>query len=365
MQETPRQKYEFELWINNVQVGDISRLAKNRSFTLRRNASEDLKFMMDLTAFEDYCAKAGRQPMSTLEPYVTDIRVKRNGEYLFGTQVVELTYELNESEVNMQVRATGFLDLFKDRYITKFYPDTTESTDIWRDAITTTQSGDPSNDFGVEPGTSQYVTGVDRERDYIDQNVRDLLVNLTSLENGNFDFKFNYDRTYEIYQQVGSDRTNNKFTYPYNISSATIPRTALNLYNYIIGLGSGFGEETVRSEYPDNLNAADPVSRANYKTRQKIITFNSISDKNILDENTSAYLSKVKDILMLPSITTNGNFCDLNIIGVGDRIPVEVQNHPAIPLNDTYRIEQIDCSLDDNDAESISLTIDNFGLTGA
>lgn len=364
MPTTPQQKYELELWINGVQVGDISRIAKSRSFTLRRNASEDLKFTMDLTAFERYCALAGRQPMATLEPYVTDIRVKRMGQYLFGVQVVELNYNLAASGISMEVRATGFLDLFKDRYITKTYT-AEEATAIWRDAIDETQSGDPTNDFGVTPGVQQYTTAVPRDRELVDQNVRDLLINMTALVDGNFDFKFNYDRSYEIFEQIGSNRPGNKFTYPYNISSASVPRSALNLYNYIIGLGSGFGEETLRSEYPANAGAADAASRLNYKTRQKIVTFNSVTEQTTLDENTSAYLQRVKDILMLPSIKTNGEFCDLSVIGVGDRVPVEVQGHAAIPLNDTYRIEQIECSLDDNDAEDISLTIDNFGLVGA
>lgn len=358
MPSTPTPKYELELWINGVLVGDISRLAKNRRFTLRRNAGEDLAFLMNLTAFERYCEQSGRSPLATLEPYVTDIRVKRNGQYLFGTQVVELQYNLNQGEINMEVKATGFLDLFKDRYITKSYAGI-ESSAIFRDAIAETQSGDPFNDFNVEQGVQQYVTPVNRDRNYVDQNVRDLLVNLTALVDGNFDFKFSYDRSYEIFEQVGSNRPGNKFTYPYNISGGTVPRSALNLYNYIIGLGSGFGEEALRSIQ------TDPTSQGNYKTRQKIVTFNSVTEQETLDDNASAYLSRVKDILMLPSIKTSGEFCDLSVIGVGDRVPVEVQGHAAIPLNDTYRIEQIDCSIDDNDAEDISLTIDNFSVVGA
>lgn len=357
MPVTPQRKYELELWVNGVQVGDISRLAKSRSFTLRRNASEDLKFNMDLTAFERYCESAGRNPLATLEPYVTDIRVKRMGQYLFGVQCVELNYVLAEGGVSMEVRATGFLDLFKDRFITKTYT-AEEATAIWRDAIADTQDGDPTNDFGVIAGVQQYTTIIDRDRELVDQNVRDLLVNLTSLNDGQFDFRFNYDRSYEIFEQIGANRPGNKFTYPYNISGGSVPRTALNLYNYIIGLGSGFGEEALRSIQED------PASRLNYKTRQKIVTFNSVTEQTTLDENTSAYLERVKEILMLPSIKTDGAFCDLSVIGVGDRVPVEVQGHAAIPLNDTYRIEQIECSLDDNDAEDISLTIDNFGLVG-
>lgn len=355
MPSTPVPKYEFELWINGVQVGDITRLVKDRRYSLRRNASEALTFSMDLRAFEDYCTEAGRDPNEMLVPYVTDVRVKRKGVYLFGVEIQEASFELALDGVKMNVRSAGFLDLFKDRYITATYSGE-ESTDIVRDAIALTQSESPDDDFGVLPGATQEQTGINRDREYVDQNVRDLIVNMTSLEDGNFDIKFNYDRTYDIYQQQGSDRPSNKFTYPYNITSGSIPNTALNLYNYIIGLGSGFGEETLRSI------ASDGVSRGNYKTRQKIISFNSNTLQETLDQNTQAYLPKVKDLLMLPKFNVSGEFCDLGIIGVGDRVPVEVLGYSSISLANTYRIEQIDVSLDENDAEDISLTLDDYGL---
>lgn len=353
MPTTPKPKYELELWVNGVQVGDITRLAKNRSFSLRRNNAEELSFTMDLGAFEAYCEAAGSEPSEMLEAYVTDVRVRRNGAYLFGVQVVDMVYDLNEGGTSLSVKCTGFLDLFRDRYVTKSY-DATEATSIARDLLATTQTDHGS--FGVTNGAEQYNTGVLRDRNYVDQNVKDGLVNLTSLIDGNFDFKFNYDRSFETYEQIGSNRTGYKFTYPYNISSISVPHTGLNTFNYIIALGSGFGEETLRSV------VSDMPSRLNYGTRMRVVSFNSVSEQATLDQNALAVLAQQKDILELPKLKTSGVFCDLNIIGIGDRIPVEIQDHPAIPLNGTYRIEQIECTLDDNDAEEIDLTVDNYGL---
>lgn len=353
---TPTPKYELELWINGAQVGDITKLAQNRRYTLRRNASEDLQFLMSLTAFEAYCESLGAQPQAVLEAYVTEIRVKRAGEYYFGTQVTDMQYNLNQDGINVEVRAAGFLDMLKDRYVTKDY-DGFERVDIARDLIATTQAGDSSNDFGITLGVSQYETLItDTERTYVDQNVRDAIVNLTQLADGNFDFRFTYDKKFETFEQIGSERPAYKFTYPYNIRGGSVPHTALSLYNYIIGLGSGFGTETLRTE------TADGASRGNYKTRQKIVSFNSVSVQQTLDENSYAYLQRVKNILELPKFSVSGELADLSILGVGDRIPVEVQGHSALPLDGMYRIEQIDVSLDENDAEDISLTVDNYGL---
>ena len=43
---TPQIKYELELWINGVMVADISKLAKDRSYTIKRNDSEELAFTL-------------------------------------------------------------------------------------------------------------------------------------------------------------------------------------------------------------------------------------------------------------------------------------------------------------------------------
>lgn len=357
MATTPQLKYELELWINGVMVADISKLATNRRYTIKRNNAEELEFTLDVVAFEAHCVEAGRDPEATLLPYVTDVRVRRNGSYLFGTQVVDINYTFGEDGASMVLKCSGFLDLFRDRYITKTYT-AAESTDIARDMLDDTQI--VYGDFGVVDGPEQYDTGELRDRDFTDQNIKDALINLTDLIDGKFDFAFTYDRKFNTYAMQGSYRPSLKLTYPYNIKSISTPKTALNLFNYTIGLGSGFGEETVRSEGGD---AQDATSRLNYGTRMRIVSFNSVSDQTVLDQNTASENSQTKDLLILPKLTVSSEFLDLNTVWVGDRIPVEVQGHPSLPLNDLYRIEQLSVTIDENDAEIIDLTVDNYGFT--
>ena len=168
-------------------VADISKLATARSYKIKRNDSEELAFTLDVKAFENHCVEAGRDPEATLVPYVTDVRVKREGGYLFGTQVVDISYTFNEGGANMVVKCNGFLDLFRDRYITKTYT-AEEATEIARDMLDDTQV--VYGDFGVENGPEQYNTGTNRDRNFIDQNIKDALMNLTDLIDGQFDFAF-------------------------------------------------------------------------------------------------------------------------------------------------------------------------------
>jgi len=84
------QIYEVELWSRQgVLVADISVLVKTMSFTQERNASESFEMTLDLDAFEDLASSIGTMPMVMLNPYRTDIKVKRRGVYLFGVHVVD------------------------------------------------------------------------------------------------------------------------------------------------------------------------------------------------------------------------------------------------------------------------------------
>lgn len=345
-------KYELELWINNVQVGDISKLAQKRSFTIRHNDREELSFTLDVKAFEAYCAELGRQPVEVLEAYVTDVRVKLRGQYLFGVQVVDMNYIFGEGGASIEIKCTGFLDLMMDRYVTKNY-NQVDAAAIARDLIAETQAS--MGAFGITNGVSQD-SGKLRDRTYTDQNVKDAIMDLTNLIDGRFDFKFLADRQFETYLDMGTTHGNLKFTYPHNISSMTVPRTALGLHNYIIALGSGFGEETLRSE------AGDTVSRLNYGTRMKPLSFNSISVQETLDQHAMSELSLRKDMVMLPKLRVSGEFCDLNVVHVADIIPVNVQGFTSLTMDGLFRIAQIGVTLDENDAEDIDLTVDNYGL---
>lgn len=351
---TPQLKYEIELWVAGELQADISKIAVDRQYTLRRNDSEELSFSMDLYAFEALCAEAGTVPQAMLRPYVTDIRVKRNGVYKFGVQVVDIGISLGEEGAMMEVRCTGFLDLFMDRYLNVTYIEQ-DTADIFRDLITTTQTG-TNMSFGVAEGATQYATTVLRDYDYVDQNVKDALMELSQLLEGGFDFKFYYDRSFQVFEEIGSFRPEFRLTYPENIKEMVVPQSAQSLYNYIIAKGSGFGDEALISI------PTDTTSRVNYGTRQKILSFNNIIHQERLDVAAEVYLDQVKDILELPQITVDGVYLDLDVVDVGDTIPVNVLGHTMLPLDGNYKIEEIQVEIDENDSELITITFDDYGV---
>lgn len=345
--------YEIELWSRQgLLVADISPLVKDVSFTLQRNTAETLQFSLDLNAFESLALTIGTAPRLMLNPYQTDVKIKRNGEYLFGTQVFDVSVELSENDQTISVKCFGYLKLLSDRYITKTYTSEYETDIVW-DMINTTQS-QTNGDLGITQG-DQWVQLVQRDRTYDRNNIADMIVNLTNLSSNSFDFEFTYDKKINTYTMIGSDRSNELvFVYPDNIMQATIPRTGLKLFNKIYGIGAGFGNDQITSTQSDN------DSQLNFGVHETVRTWNSVLQQDTLDDNALGMLNNTKNILEIPQMSVNGRDFDLANYGIGDRVTVRVNDHRFLEtINGIYRIEKIDCKLDENQNEDITLYFDN------
>jgi hypothetical protein len=370
--------YEFELWSSSGQrLADISRLTQKRSFTIQRNEAETLNFQLDLYAFEAFADGIGVPANVLLNPYATDVKVKRNGTYLFGTQVVAAPLDaaadmsrvtesgggggISSFDHLITVSCQGYLDLFKDRYLTYSYSQQ-DASFIAGDMLGQAQTA-PNGNVGVTLGTSNYLTGVLRDRNYTRQNIKTELQNLTQLIDGRFDFAFDSNKVFNIYSQIGAKRSDIQFTFggpQGNIIGLNTENSATSLYNEIIGLGSGFGADQIVSTQDD------PSSQLNRYLRQDIKQYNSVVIQSTLDQNAQADLALEKDLLVMPQITISGKeLQNIPFISVGDRIQVNAVGHSFLTnLNGYYRVEKMAVSLDDNDFESeIRLYLDNYALT--
>lgn len=346
-------KYEIELWSRQgLLIADISHLAKNLSFSMERNEAEQLSFTLDLNSYELLCLSMGVNSTSILGPYQTDVKVKRNGTYLFGTHVGAVDTVMGETDATISVRCFGYLNLLIDRYVTATYA-ATDATDIAWALINATQ-GQTNGNMGITLGVDQADT-VLRDRTYTRQNVKEAIVNLTNLVDGRFDFEFTYDKEFNTYNLIGSDLSAElEFIYPGNIEEVTVPRNGLALSNKIYGIGSGFGDDQLSSTQSDN------DSQLNYGVHEKILSFNSVIVQATLDQNTAGQLELRKKLLEIPQMTVNGDDFDLNQFGIGDRVTVRIEDRPFLATVDgVYRIERLEVTVDENEAESIRIYFDN------
>jgi hypothetical protein len=371
-------RYTFELWTKDGnRIADITALCHSRSYTITRNDAEDFSFDIDLFALEAYCASINENPLTFITPYETNVRIKRGDDYVLGGEVVDAPLQLGTDQTMSQgqgssgaqtfnptitVTGKGYLNLFKARYVTNTY-NGNERCFIARDLIARTQAV-PNGDVGVTMGPQQYDTGIeDTERSYSQQNVATGIQNLTTLQDGTFDFAFGADKVFSTYQMIGSPRTDLQLRWgddQGNFSGMYLDRTATSLYNEVIGVGDGFGADALTTTQDDI------ESQRNYYLRQDIKQYNGVTEQPTLDGNAARDLALEKGLLQIPQITiTSKELEGIPFLGIGDQIPLRFVNHPYLnPLSGTYRSDKMVVDIDDNDFETITLYFDNYTLLG-
>ena len=494
--------YTIEVWDWKTEkyVADISKiLTSDLDIEWTLNDVESVEFSIDLVQFKRMCLLMGVQPEEVLTPYVHDIRIRRNGEYILGAQVVETNISINNnSPATIQVRCTGFLNLFKDRYISIPWS-TYKPNDIARAMVDMTQRGDnlvknPTIDIDASywlcnSGTmtrgtasaykhagagglriyyssAQWLTAATRldvpagtplmltvwvkaangktinfrqrslatvsanqtligsiigtgdwqpftgtftaawtngylhieAKDstyfYIDdcyvypndeydslnklnvrlgidersgqtanltlnyqlQNIKDALINLTEMENSKFEFNFSADRTFNCYSRIGSNKFDIEAVYPGNIHSMTITKSASNLANKILNIGSGIGDERLQVITSDN------TSRATYGTRQSVVTRNNVSVKAALESQGRGDLVDRKNPTNLPKVVIRDGSINPSNVQVGDSIIVKIENDEYLDsINGLYRVLRMQASIDAEMMENITLTLEPTG----
>jgi carbohydrate binding protein with CBM4/9 domain len=486
-------EYTVEVWdINDVFVADISHLiATSLRINFQLNDVEQIDFAIDLVQFENLCASIGARPLNIIEPYRTDIKIRRNGKYLLGAHVIRTNVNLNNTDTNkLEVTCTGYLNHLKDRYLTVRYENKTYAQ-IARQLITDTQSAQnliengkfwegidgwiyqdsgfiiwdaaqgydnlgslfvsvttgpntfggarwqramqaglvytltfrvkgttgvgsiyvrtdtsfpsgttalttswqqvsitftqPTNtsyldimssgsenfwiddvklsdnidssanrDFGITLGTdyASATQQADRIRNYDLQSVKDAIINLTKLENDNFDFAFDANKVFTTWSRKGSDKPGVELVYPQNIESMTTTRDAQTLYNKVIGLGSGIGEERLEA------SVLDQVSAITYRVRETVQMFNSVELMSTLTANTFGVLDQSKEIHDNIVVKVTNNVLDLDDVEIGDAIYIRVDGSTYIDyVNGLYRIVGMDINVSREFEESITLEL--------
>ena len=487
-------------WKTNTFVADLSYLVVgDLNITWELNDVEEVSFDMDLMEFEKKCHEMGVDSEDLLKPYAHDIRIRRNGEYILGCQLVEVSIQIsNNPPSKISVKGTGFLNLLKDQYVLSEAWSGYTYAQIARRLVESAQKPDcliknPTGDIDTSywlaaNGTIAYNTGahsgggcisgsrsgagwitigsqmvVDtgqeinidmwvkgqsgvvcyiRERQYITvsntqvsitqvtldgtwqhiqvngysaffedgyivaemdrtdsstpllvddcyiyptddnatlcnmgitlgtdtasatqdnsrqvsyelQNVKDALIDLTNMEDDNFEFEFLPDRTFNVYARKGTDKLDLEVGYPGNVDSMTVSRSATNVANKIIALGSGIGDERLQVEVYNN------TSRRVIGTRESITTDSNISLEETLRSKAIGNLYDRKDPTNTPRIVIKDGSINPSNVETGDVILVEVGESDFIDsVTGEYRIVKIDYSLSENAVEQMTLTVE-------
>lgn len=349
-------KYEVLVYSKaGLPMGNIFALCRNFQWQKVRNDAGSVTFDLNLEQYESYLDEIGfgDEPENFMETGRTDIRVKRNGQWLIGTNVIKFDYGVDENTVTMKVSCTGYLNYYKKRYIDIDYDNTAQEQIMWGviDACNAKYGGDYGITQGVHVGQS-----VLRDRHQVRKEVKSFLQQMSQIRAG-VDFEITADKKLNTFIAQGAYRPDIRLSYPGNIASFGFSRSVENVSNFIYGIGSGNGEDAIQAESEDT-ESEDYLYR-----REQIASYNSVVDEDTLQQNIDAIKHYAANPIELPTITVQINTLDLSTVGIGDTIPVQMAGSKLLShIDGFYRIESITCKVNDQGDESVDLTFDDIDI---
>lgn len=331
--------------VNDNEIMDISKFV-NLRLNMRLNDNSTCEFDIDRVQFERLCASVGALPRNVLYPALTEIKVSRNDNLIFGGIVSNVTSNAGENSSTLSVTADSYIQYFATRLLNKVYTGVDRSMIAW-DAIDTAQSV-PNGDLGVTQGVLASTFASDLTADYRD--IKSIIQLYTYAQPTTYDFEITPDKVFNTYTKLGSNRPGFELTYPGNIVSYRLPRSSDTLFNKVIGIGSGIGDERIQTIQED------ANSQMTYRVRESKQLFSSVERQNTLEQNTRGFLEESRGVLVLPDVQINADAIDLDIVRVGDTLPVKViEGTYDNDLDGMFRIYGMSIDVDENSFETIRL----------
>jgi hypothetical protein len=345
-------KYSIELWTpNGVQLADLGGRAMQRRLTITRNEAEDIQWRLDWNEFRRYCEAINTYPELLLQEGITEVRIKRGETYLCGGQVTYIQKDRSAAGDFLDIRATGFLNLFADRYTANSVIYNENRSQIAVDLINTTQGQGTNWNFGVTIGHVDTVGLYYVE--YQNARIKDALQDLSKLQLG-FDFRFTHDKVFQLYATLGTQRPDILFEYPGNVTRLTETGDATNIQNRLAIYGAGNGQAAKQ------IDMSELNSQLNYKVHEKLVQLSGVLDDGTLEDYGNSIFAAWGRPFKIPAIEYIANGVNAPLItdySIGDYVKVYETDNPFAILKGMFRIEQIDLTLDEEDTETVKLSL--------
>lgn len=210
--------------------------------------------------------------------------------------------------------------------------------------------------FGIDT-TEITPTGVYRDREYHNDNIMEVVLNLTNVING-FDIDINDFNTVVIAPIIGVDRRDSVvLEYGHNVATVSIDEDFSTPVNkaVVLGLPEGSSDQV-------RVEADDVESQGIYDIREKVIVEPDISEIETFTDKAEALLQKYRyplfkiDVEILPSKRPT-----IKDLSIGDIIRVKVL-WGIYDIDASYRVFEWEVNVEENGTEALGLVLGQYTL---
>lgn len=393
-EQFPEIQYKVELRLNGKLIGDIRRIAENLTWTKRRTKMgvDSISFTVNDFLFSEWCEARGTALVEILKPLALDCRIVRNGVAMVGGYLASMpAYQPNGYSASLSLQFDGYLNLLAGVYL---YPQATQTKRLnqmitdWIDEANR-RSEMAGKSFGLAAIRSDQLATVTQSfSDYKDikSYITDRCDNVSGA--GEFEVYFNPMKQYAIVpdNSFGSNLTGSYvIQYPAQIniiSAATLSASEVTGFaSCVIGIGAGETSGTAAENTAITSRQVNQAAVKEYGYAETTLSESSVSIQETLDNNTAGELAKRSNMTWLPEIQLSGrqitpmpplvlhypiaserpSIVTERSIWIGDTIAIQNSADMTGMTSGEFRVEELEVSIDANDAENIKPTLSRKG----
>lgn len=308
--------YEVNLYLNDVLIGDIRKLAQNlRWARYRTNYGVDsISFTLNDVLFADWCIEHGTTLENMLKPLALSCRIVRDGIEVVGGFLATLpAYEPNKASANLSMQFDGWLNLLEGVYL---YPTALQTkranqfVEGWID-IANARSLAAGKGFGFTLQSATSLATIQRTYDNY-KSIKEAITQMTdNVEGaGQFDVIFNPDKSYYITNNLGRWHRDFPLSYPTDLdedslSSIRAPEVQ-GIATSIITLGAGEVSSDPSKSTVVVAMATNSEAVAEFGYYEKMTQYSSVSRQNTLNNHAATDLHNASIVKWQPQVQILG-----------------------------------------------------------
>lgn len=360
-------EYEIELRYDGNLVGNIFPITTSRSWRKRKNGVDEINFSVSLKKMVQWCEERNTTLRELVTPMKLDARIVRNGVPLLGGFLYEVpgyTQSVENVDTEINFIFDGYLNLCAGLYNR---PTTTYSArpisrylkQELQNALNRASSA--GYNFGITMGTIEEWTPNDQNTYDSYKTIKDILIEQTDNTEGagTFDVDFGYDRTFNIYHEMGNDRTDTVIYYPSRpgvLNALSVSYDSWGDFaSHVIGVGAGNGVGDGGAALVRSVTSQSAIQEYGYY--ETMFQDSSISNATTLTNKLSGILASTTHPTLIPKITIVGNSIDIGTtFWIGDVFTFRNDEDPFLETDAPLRIIELSCEIGDANEESLTIT---------
>lgn len=220
------------------------------------------------------------------------------------------------------------------------------------DLIDTTNGDD---DTGITQGSIAIT--VDRDRQYHNDNIMNMIINLSNVLSG-FDFEVDNNKVFNVASVMGTDKTADiVLEYGKNITDVTLEEDFSHPITRAIVLGEAVGETTLQ-----RVDRNDAGLQTLYGLREDTLQQMDVSELTTLEDQGDAAIRKYGQPLFKITFALVGNSSPSIVdFGLGDGVTLRIVSG-MYDIDEQYRIFEWSINMNEKNVETLTLTLGKFTI---